>query len=141
MTVPLSRRREQLRALYGFDFPDDLFRFWEFANRLRPLEPLQALADSLDLTLVGPFDVLAEGMGIVVPPQLYRHIILENTRYWPYLKKTDDPIRVIDEARTALAEGFPGTALKVGKDLWALGGARKTACAYELLDAAYEALG
>jgi hypothetical protein len=47
MTPPLSQRRTQLRQMYGFDFPDDLFRFWEFANRLRPLEPLAALADGL----------------------------------------------------------------------------------------------
>ena len=284
MTAPLSRRREQLRALYGFDFPDDLFRFWEFANRLRPLEPLQALFDPLELTLVGPFDVLAgrcdnqiprlsmvlhwryhddppefftvlagdtdglhwgyylddpasddccvasylardafelssdgdnlfeavrlhleycyrdsleyeddpairdslltrldklretltrfatgerretsdayidryedvnaraervvartaEGMGIVVPRPLFRHIILENAKYWPYLKKTDDPVRVIEEAQVALADGFPGTTLKVGKDLWALGDERKSVAAFALLDAAYGALG
>src|SRR5262249_52618173 len=48
----------QLRGLYGFDFPEDFFRFWEFAQRLRPLEPLKAL-DDLDLQLVGPFEVLA----------------------------------------------------------------------------------
>ena len=53
------KRREQLHSLYGFDFPDDLFHFWAFANRLRPLEPLAALKDDLGLTLVGPFEVLA----------------------------------------------------------------------------------
>src|SRR5436305_862702 len=53
-----SQRRSQLRDLYGFDFPDDLFRFWDFANRLRPLEPLRAL-EMFDMHLVGPFEVLA----------------------------------------------------------------------------------
>ena len=53
------RFRDQLRALYGFDFPDDLFRFWEFVNRLKPLDPLHALSESLGLALVGPFDVLS----------------------------------------------------------------------------------
>ncbi len=51
-------RRQQLRELYGFDFPDDFFRFWEFVNRLQPLEPLKALLD-LSIQLVGPFEVLA----------------------------------------------------------------------------------
>src|SRR5262245_1516572 len=51
-------RRSQLRELYGFDFPEHLFRFWDFARLLRPLEPLQAL-DDLSLALVGPFEVLA----------------------------------------------------------------------------------
>ena len=36
-------RRSLLRDLYGFDFPDDLFVFWEFSQaRLRPLELLNA---------------------------------------------------------------------------------------------------
>ena len=59
MSPHLAKRREQLRRLYGFDFPDDLFRFWEFANRLRPLEPLHALAEVCHMELVGPFEVLA----------------------------------------------------------------------------------
>ncbi len=52
-------RRLQLRQLYGFDFPDDLFRVWEFVNRLAPLEPLQAVSGPTHLHLVGPFEVLA----------------------------------------------------------------------------------
>ncbi len=48
---------------------------------------------------------------------------------------------MVAEARQALREGFPGTALKLGKDLWAVGGERHTEYAYELLDAAYAALG
>ena len=33
-------------AEYGFDFPDDFYRFWEFVNRLAPLDPLQRAATS-----------------------------------------------------------------------------------------------
>ena len=51
-------RRHQLRELYGFNFPDDFFRFWKFVNRLQPLEPLTALLD-LSIQLVGPFEILA----------------------------------------------------------------------------------
>ena len=54
----LQKRRDQLRALYGFDWPDDLFRFWDFARRLKPLEPLNAIYEPLGIALVGPFDVL-----------------------------------------------------------------------------------
>jgi len=278
-------RRQQLRQLYGFDFPEHLFRFWDFAQRLRPLEPLKALAD-LDLQLVGPFEVLAgrfdrhsprlsqllhwryyfdppeffsvlagggdglhwgcylddpvtgagcvasyytqdafemsvdgddlfaavrlfleehhsaseqdhsyglipdeeheeslaefaafrekltafgteerdeigaayvdhhagrsrrrpttgtqEGIGIVVPPEQYRSLSLKDAKLWTYLGKTENPLDVVAEARQALREGFPGTALKLGKDLWAIGGERHTEYAYELLDAAYAALG
>jgi hypothetical protein len=283
----MRNRRRQLRELYGFDFPEHFFRFWEFAQRLRPLEPLQALGD-LSLQLVGPFEVLAgrfdlhsprlsillhwrysldppefftvlagggdglhwgcylddpatgsgcvasyythdafemsvdgddlfeavrldleqyhgdcdldhsydligddeheetlarlaafrekltafgtgerresgaayvdryagraphrgqvvaktwEGMGIVVPPELYRPLSRKDRKLWSYLSETDDPADMVEEARRALREGFPGTALKLGKDLWAVGGERHTEYAYELLDAAYAALG
>jgi hypothetical protein len=280
-------RRHQLRELYGFDFPDDFFRFWEFVNRLQPLEPLQALLD-LSIHLVGPFEILAgrfdrhtpryshllhwrysldppefftvlagsddglhwgyylddpahgvgcvasyyardafeisvdgddlfeavrlhleeryrdceedladdpnasaeyeeemrqldglrmkllafatkerseigaayvdrysgraarrgeviaktsEGMGIVASPECYRPLSRKDGKLWSYLCESDDPSDVVAEARQALREGFPGTALKLGKDLWAVGGERHTEYAYELLDAAYAALG
>jgi len=277
-------RRQQLRERYGFDFPDDFFHFWEFVNRLQPLEPLTAL-DDFSIRLVGPFEVLAgrfhrrtprfsillhwryyldppefftvlagdidrlhwgyylddpsvgsgciasyyasdafdlsvdgdnlfeavrlhleqcyrdceeytedapdpkgeqermrqldglrekltriatgkrgeigaayvdryagrsrrrplirtqEGMGIVVAKELYRPLSRKDRKLWSYLYESEDPADVVEEARQALRDGFPGTALKLGKDLWAVGGERHTAYAYELLDAAYAALG
>ena len=288
MITPHERRREMLRRLYGFDFPDDLFRFWEFANRLRPLEPLAALADLLQIRLKGPFEVLAgrfdqrtpryslllhwryyndppefftvlrggidglhwgyylddpanhsgcvasyytndafelmtdgdtlfaalrlhleyrhrdcldyrdtdpehaadydatlaeladlrgklqryetgdrpevgeeytekyvaerrrakqvvaktlDGMGIVAPRGLYRPLSLKDRKLWKVLLSEDDPAAPVEEARRALRDGFPATALKLGKDLWAVGGERHTEYAYELLDSAYLALG
>jgi hypothetical protein len=287
VSTPLARRREMLRALYGFDFPDDLFRFWEFANRLRPLEPLMALEEVCHIRLCGPFEVLAgrfdhrtpryspllhwrfyndppefftvlmgdidglhwgyylddpatgpgcvasywnndsfelmtdgdtlfealrldleqryrdyldyrqdnaehaadydaslaalvdlrravqryetadrpevgeeyvetygaetrrakrvvakthEGMGIVAPRKLYRPLSLKDKQLWKALW-SDDPVAVVEEARQALRDGFPATALKLGKDLWFVGGKRHTEYAYELLDAGYAALG
>lgn len=280
-------RRKQLRDLYGFDFPDDLFRFWEFAQRLRPLDPLNVLED-LSLRLVGPFEVLAgrfddrsprlsfllhwryyldppefftvlagggdgfhvgyfldappegpnclasyyaqeayelsadgddlfeavrlhleyayndceidrgfvpehaqeceavmrqldrlrsalfrvastervetgeaytdkyaglaarneqviaetqDGLGVVVAEDSYRPLSSSDKKLWRYLWETDDPADLFEEARRALCEGYPGTALKLGKDLWAVGGERHTEYAYELLDGAYAALG
>jgi hypothetical protein len=287
MTSPLGKRRLLLRERYGFDFPDDLFRFWEFANRLRPLEPLSAFQDELGVALVGPFEVLAgrfdgratrysqllhwryhydppefftvfggggdgnhwgyflddppsgpgctaryyaddpsemtavgndlfealrleleteyedcaelalevpeeavacearrrdldglrehlrrwatadrpetgaaylaapppvarearvvtrtrEGMGIVVPGELYRPLSMPDRELWAYLLREDDPTAVVEEARQALRDGFPGTALKLGKDLWSAGGEPGTAYSSELLEAAYAALG
>jgi hypothetical protein len=283
----LAKRREQLRRLYGFDFPDDLFRFWEFANRLLPLEPLRALEEVCHIQLVGPFEVLAgrfdrrtpryslllhwryhndppefftvllgdsdglhwgyyldnpasqtgciasyythdafelmtdgdtlfealrlhleqqyrdcldyreadveqmaeydatlaaldemrrhiqryetgdrsengeeyvekydaerrrakrivartlEGMGVVAPRQTYRPLSLKDDQLWQALWNTDDPVSIVEEARQALSDGYPATALKLGKDLWAVGGERHTAYTYELLDAAYAGL-
>jgi hypothetical protein len=80
-------------------------------------------------------------MGVVVPPDLYRPLSLADKRLWSRLRKEDDPWDFAEEARAALRAGFPGTALKLGKDLWATTGEVKTAYAYELLDAAYAALG
>jgi hypothetical protein len=284
----MNSRSDQLRKHYGFDFPEDLFRFWEFAKRLQPLDPLHSLHETLGVTLVGPFEMLAgrfdrrkpryslllhwryyldppefftvlsgntdglhwgyylddpprgegciasyfardafefsadgdtlfeavrlhleqnyrdcedyaedepeyaddyaatmeqlhtirgvlkeygtgdrpetasayeeahagaaarnervvadtvEGMGIVVPPETYRPLSLSDRKLWAYLRRTKDPAKIVEEARQALRDGFPGTALKLGKDLWALGGERRTEYCYELLDAAYQALG
>jgi hypothetical protein len=287
----LDSRRRQLRQLYGFDFPDDLWRFWDFVRRLQPLDPLHALADTLQVVLVGPFDVLAgrfdgltpryshllhwryhddppefftvlagdtdglhwgyylddpaqprspaaavasyyagdvfelsldgdnlfeairlqleylqrdnedyraedkeqaplydqrleqlarlrerlvryatgertevgeeyteryagswtrsewvvaptrEGMGIVVPEEKYRPLSLVGPKLWRFLRRHKNPVELVEEARQALSEGFPGTALELGKDLWGMIGARRRGYAYELLDAAYEALG
>ena len=280
----LQRRQALLRQLYGFDFPDDFYQFWMFANRLRPLDPLRALEDDLDVVLTGPFDVLwgrfdhvspplspylhwryyldppefftvlvgggdghhwgyylddpgrgprcvasyyheddfdmsaegntlfkalrlwfeeqlatyeedreygemlfgdfdatkkrldqlrevlvtfatgdrpetggsyvenyghlrparfrrvvartPEGMGIVVPPRQYQALSLSNKDLWGYLRRAEDPAVMVEEARQALRDGFPGTALKLGKDLWATGWDQ----AFDLLDAAYGAL-
>jgi hypothetical protein len=288
MNPPLVNRRELLRRLYGFDFPDDLFRFWEFVNRLRPLEPLAALAEGCGLHLVGPFEVLAgrfdqrsprhslllhwryyndrpefftvllgdgdrlhwgyflddpasqsgcvasydtndafewmtdgetlfealrlhleqqhrdcleyrlddpehaaacdttlaavaevrravqryetgdraevgeeyvekyaaerrrarrivartqDGMGVVAPPATYRPLSLKDQKLWKMLWSEDDPAPLVEEARQALRDGYPATALKLGKDLWAVGGEKHMEYAHELLDAAYAALG
>jgi hypothetical protein len=288
MSPHLQQRRGQLRQLYGFDFPENFFRFWEFATRLRPLEPLAAIYEATGLHLTGPFEVLAgrfdgrsprysqllhwrysmdppefftalsgggdglhwgyylddpeagvgcvasyyardvfelavdgddlfaavrlfaeahwsdceldysyqliddeehgqslaqlaafreqltafgtaerpevgeeyvgrysgraprrpepvaetrEGMGVVVPPESYRPLSLSDKKLWSLLGKEDDPAQVVEEARRALREGFPGTALKLGKDLWSFGAGRRADYAYELLDAAYAALG
>ncbi len=276
MTTRLEQRKARLRAEYGFDFPDGLARFWEFACRLAPLDPLNALAPTLGVVLVGPFEVLhgrfdgrvprrslllhwryhddppefftclagdtdglhwgyflddptpksgcvasyyardayeitadgddlfeamrlhleyrhawaedadptaleplarvrsrlmeyatadrpevgdeyteryagvtsrtptaqtMEGMGVVVPEDKYRPLSMGGRKLWKHLRKNDDLAPLVEEARIALAEGHPGTALLLGKNLWACVGERKARWAGELLEAAYEALG
>jgi hypothetical protein len=289
VTSRLQQRRARLKAEYGFDFPDDLHRFWEFANRLSPLAPLEALSEALSISLVGPFEVLSgrfdgrvpkhslllhwryyddppefftalagggdglhfgyylddpdavggcvasyfardayelssdgdtlfeavrlhleylhadfesdlgyelidpgehgegvaalaklrsrlmeyatadrpevgeaytehyagvcarnervvadthEGMGIVTPPELYRPLSLTGEPLWRKLRsKKANLSPLAEEARQALREGFPGAALELGKNLWATGDPRKAELSYELLDAAYAAMG
>jgi hypothetical protein len=48
----------QLRELYGVEFPNDLFAFWEWYNKLQP-EVADSFHEELGIRLVGPFDVLA----------------------------------------------------------------------------------
>ncbi len=289
MTPRLHQRRARIHAEYGFDFPDDFFAFWDFVNRLSPLAPLQALSDVLDITLVGPFEILsgrfdgrvarhslllhwryhddppefftvfagggdglhwgyylddtdagsgcvasyyaedafelsadgdtlfeavrlhleychgdclidaeinpedaalaseslqrldelrgrllpystgdrpevgedyteryagltsredlvvaetADGMGVVLDPNLFRPLSKRGRSLWKQLrKKKHDPTDLVEEARLALRDGFPGTALVLGKDLWASVIGDKMAHAVELLDSAYESLG
>ncbi|KAJ3583729.1 hypothetical protein NHX12_015654 [Muraenolepis orangiensis] len=50
----------RLERLYGLRLPDDLHHFWAFCRALSPLEPREALMDTLGLRLVGPFDLLAQ---------------------------------------------------------------------------------
>lgn len=279
----LQQRRARIRAEYGFDFPEDFYRFWDFLVRLSPLEPLRALED-LGITPVGPFEVLAgrfdgrvtrhslllhwryhddppefftvlyggdglhwgywlddpdhgpdgcvascyaqemifevdgddlfeavrlhlehqhaecqlhrdhdpddaqdydrrmaqlvplrarlmpyverpeigqeyadayedqatrddrvvanfmNGVGIVAPPNLYRPLSRPDKKLWPHLRKSKDVLAVVEEARQALCDGFPATALKLGHDLWGMA-QPKEAHGIELLDAAYAALG
>jgi hypothetical protein len=290
MTTRLQQRRARLRAEYGFDFPDDFYRFWEFVNRLSPLDPLHALADATDIVLVGPFEILSGrfdgrvpkrslllhwryyfdpsefftvlagsgdglhwgyvlddpdrrpeggvadyyardayeistdgdtlfeavrlqlefchadhaldheygledaaenasnlarleglrrrlmdcatwdrpevgeeyteryagvssrndrivaqtwgGLGAVAPPERYRPLSVADKRLWKAMfKKKFDPRPLVEEARQALEDGYPATALKLGRDLWATGEERTMKYGYELLDAAYAALG
>ena len=82
-----------------------------------------------------------DGMGVVALPETYRPLSLSDKKLRSYLRKQDDPREIVEEARQALRDGFPATALKLGKELWPLYGERKTEYAYELIDAAYEALG
>lgn len=82
-----------------------------------------------------------DAMGIVVPSQLYRTVRWTDEELREIFDKTDNPQEVIEEAWQALREGFPGTALQIGKDLWEWDDYRDKDYGFRLMDAAYEALG
>lgn len=79
-----------------------------------------------------------EGIGIVVPPHLYRTPTLVNPH--DSMEPEADAAPIMAEAQQALRDGFPGTALQLGHDLWILGADRHTSEAIELLTSAYDAL-
>lgn len=80
-----------------------------------------------------------EGMGIVVPEPLYRPLSLNDQKLLAKEYAGDDMSGVVAEAERALAEGYPGTALKLGRDLW-IGSEQQKQDSYRLLSSAYEAL-
>ena len=60
-----DQTREALQDAYLIDFPDDLFRFWEFTQKFGAVKPLLTLAEKMGIRLEGPFAFLA---GAEAPP-------------------------------------------------------------------------
>jgi hypothetical protein len=80
-----------------------------------------------------------DGMGIVVPEEMYRPLSGEDICHIRNYRPTHQEIqKKAEEAMHFLAQGYPGAALKLGKDLWISENFRETS--YALLDAAYAAL-
>ena len=78
-------------------------------------------------------------MGIVVPEHLYRPLSIIGEELRGLVTGDADLSSVLAEAHRALIEGFPGTALKLGKNLW-IGNPAQKQEAYRLLEGAYTAL-
>ena len=80
-------------------------------------------------------------IGIVVDKKRYRPLgardpFTKKGDYWP---ETADVKRFVAAARKAAADGYPGTALKLGHDLWSY--RDHHAASHEMLGLAYSALG
>jgi hypothetical protein len=81
-----------------------------------------------------------DGMGIVVPDGTYQPLRGEDSfQIWNYRPTSQEVEAKSGEARQVLAQGYPGAALKLGKDLWGYPDFREAS--YALLEAAYAALG
>lgn len=120
----VGKLRDKLSNYFGADRPetgaDYIFQYDESAWR----EPV---AETY------------EGLGIVVPEEKYRKLKRD-----PFAADKPKPKRteikaLVAQAKKQLAAGYPGSALKLGRDLWVW--ARKFPECYDLLDAAYAALG
>ncbi|CAG5135571.1 unnamed protein product, partial [Candidula unifasciata] len=51
--------KENIKQKFLVEMPDDFYQFWEFCQTLQPSNPTRALEESLNLILVGPFDILS----------------------------------------------------------------------------------
>ena len=80
-----------------------------------------------------------DGMGIVVTRSLYKPLSGDDKfQIWNYEPTHEAVGQMTNEAMDALKQGYPATALKLGKDLWYQ---EYRAQCYALLDSAYAALG
>ena len=115
---------------------DELSRFWGADRTQTGDDYLHAFDGSAWRKPAAP---TWSQIGIVVPPRRYRPLSAD-----PFSGHHADPQGPQIEALTAeamdlLRRGFPGAALKLGHDLWVW--ANDFPECYELLDAAYVALG
>ncbi len=79
-------------------------------------------------------------IGIVVEAKQYRPLARKDEfQGWSYLPQPAEVSRLVAAAREATEAGFPGTALKLGHDLWIYQDHQQSA--YEMLELAYGALG
>lgn len=119
-----ERLREKLSEHFGADRPetgDDYMDMYGDSAWRKPV------ADTWD------------DMGIVVPKAKYRKLKRD-----PFAAHPPKPTKavitpLVAQAKKQLDAGYPGAALKLGRDLWAW--AEKFPACYDLLDAAYAALG
>lgn len=80
-----------------------------------------------------------DGMGIVVPEGKYQPVSGDDPyQIWNYRPTSQEVQAKNEEALQLLAQGYPGAALKLGKDLWVYRDFREAS--YALLEAAYAAL-
>ncbi len=103
------------------------------ASRTRP-----GKKTARDVGVVAP---TLEGMGIVAPSEAYRPLSVGTKALARRLWEEEPPADLIAEARQAAVEGFPATALKLGRDLWSVPGEKHYDAACDLLDLGYAGLG
>jgi hypothetical protein len=78
-------------------------------------------------------------MGIVIPPELYRPLGgNDKFQIWNYRPTGEEVQNMEQQALALLEQGYPGAALKLGKDLWVY--QRYQAVSYALLERAYTSL-
>ncbi|EFA01605.2 histone PARylation factor 1 [Tribolium castaneum] len=77
-----------IKSRFLVDLPNDFYQFWEFCKQLKPTDPSNALK-SVNLELVGPFDVLAGKFKRVKrPPEDY-------LRHWRFYYDTPELLTVL----------------------------------------------
>lgn len=119
----LARMREQLQT-YATGERGEVGR--EYVAKYRAMS-------GLSRRVIAP---TRDGMGIVVSDGKYRPVGADDPYQLRDYRPTSQEVQArTEEALQLLAQGYPGAALKLGKDLWAYRDFREAS--YSLLDAAY----
>ena len=134
---------ENFRAAYEADlesYNTIRTRLSQYALNDRPeigddyLEQYEEVDDEREI-VAETFDT----MGIVVPPESYQPLSVTDEELRQLIIAEKDLTSIIQEADQALTDGYAGTALQLGKNLW-IGNVTQKQDAYRLLTSAYEAL-
>ncbi|KAK2755742.1 hypothetical protein FQN54_005892 [Arachnomyces sp. PD_36] len=121
----LARLREALQMYETGDRPEV---GEEYVDKYSPTEYIRQVAAKT-----------RDGMGIVVSADKYRPLTGEDMfQRWDFTPTTENIEPLAQEAMDLLEQGYPGAALKLGKDLWIFEDFRQLS--YNLLDATYSAL-
>lgn len=63
-------KKEFIKNKFLIKLPEDFYQFWDFCKRIKSDKPLEALSP-INLTLVGPYDVLADKFTKVLKDEEY----------------------------------------------------------------------
>ncbi len=85
MTNFSNESQQFLGNVYGVPLPDDFFHFWQFANEINSDDPFNL---PINLTLVGPFDVLS---GRLDP----EHCTISSRMHWRFYKDPPEFLTIL----------------------------------------------
>lgn len=90
--LEISKLKLKLKEAYGFDFPEDFWRFWNFYNNLKE-EYSQLFSELLGIRVAGPFDFLRgcfEGKTIKLPYVLHYRYYMDPPEFFTILTGDSD---------------------------------------------------
>lgn len=113
--------KSKLKDAYGFDFPENFWRFWDFYNNLKD-EHKDLFSELLGIGLAGPFDFLRgyfEGKTIKLPYFLHYRYYMDPPEFFTVLTGDSDGLHWgywIDDLKTSkfsIARYYNNDAYKI----------------------------
>lgn len=104
--LQITEMKRKLNEAYGFDFPEDFWRFWDFYSNLKD-EHKDLFSELLGIGLAGPFDFLRgcfEGKTIKLPYVLHYRYYMDPSEFFTVLTGDSDGLHWgywIDDLKTS----------------------------------------